>query len=133
MTSAAGVIPGGSGASGPSAEETLAEVLEANRQLSELASRAIEDNAVLREQVTRLLERDAERESEREELLAQLAVLQKIVFGRSSEKSRPEPGDPGGEPAAGGPPGGAGGKKSVKRGPGRGPGGGTTRTCRGSR
>jgi transposase len=118
MTSAAGVIPGGSGAPAPSAEETLAEVLEANRQLSELASGVIEDNAVLREQVARLLERDAERESEREELLAQLAVLQKIVFGRSSEKSRPEPGDPEGEPAAGGGPGGAGGKKSVKRGPG---------------
>ena len=116
MISSAGVIPGGSGASAPPAgEDVLAEVLEANRQLSELASGMIEDNAALRAQVAGLLERDAERESEREELLSQLAVLQRIVFGRSSEKARPEPGGAEEKPAAAG---GGGGKKGVKRGPG---------------
>ena len=65
-----------------------------------------------------------------------LAVLQRMVFGRKSEKDRPEPpagdgdgddsaGDGGGEPS--------GGKKNVKRGPGARAGRGITRTCRGSR
>src|SRR5215469_2281453 len=105
---AAGVVPGAEELSPLSAEE-IRELFEANRQLSELATGLLEENAELRAQVAQLLERDAERE----ELLAQLSVLQKIVFGRKSEKSQPEPeaggdGD-GGEPA---------GKKSVKRGPG---------------
>ena len=69
----------------------LAEALEANRQLSELADGLIEDNALLREQVARLAARDAERDAELERLRADLAVLQRMLFGRSSEKSRPEP------------------------------------------
>ena len=73
----------------------LAEALEANRQLSELADGLIEDNALLREQVARLAERDAERDAELERLRADFAVLQRMLFGRSSEKSRPGP------PAAG--------------------------------
>ncbi len=69
----------------------LAEALEANRQLSELADGLIEDNALLREQVARLAERDAERDAELEKLRADFAVLQRMLFGRSSEKSRPGP------------------------------------------
>ena len=38
-----------------------------------------------------LLERDAERDAELEELRTGLAVLQRMLFGRSSEKSSPEP------------------------------------------
>jgi transposase len=89
---AAGVVLDAEGAEAPS-WELLAEVLEANHQLSELASGLIEENA-------RLRARDAERDAELERLRADLAVLQRLVFGRSSEKSRPEPpggGDAGGE------------------------------------
>jgi transposase len=80
----------------------LAEALEANRQLSELADGLIEDNALLREQVARLAERDAERDAELDRLRADFAVLQRMLFGRSSEKSRPEPPAGGDDNAAGG-------------------------------
>jgi transposase len=80
----------------------LAEALEANRQLSELADGLIEDNALLREQVARLAERDAERDAELERLRADFAVLQRMLFGRSSEKSRPGPPAGGDDNAAGG-------------------------------
>ena len=86
------MVLGAEGAEAPS-WELLAEVLEANHQLSELASGLIEENA-------RLRARDAERDAELERLRADLAALQRLVFGRSSEKSRPEPpggGDAGGE------------------------------------
>ena len=65
----------------PSAERMLAEALEANRQLSELADGLIEDNALLREQVARLAERDAERDAELEKLRADFAVLQQSGGG----------------------------------------------------
>jgi transposase len=96
----------------------LAEALEANRQLSELADGLIEDNALLREQVARLAERDAERDAELEKLRADFAVLQRMLFGRSSERSRPGPAGRddaggGGEP---GPDRGSG--KGARRGPG---------------
>jgi transposase len=80
----------------------LAEALEANRQLSELADGLIEDNALLRKQVARLAARDAERDAELERLRADFAVLQRMLFGRSSEKSRPEPPAGGDDNAAGG-------------------------------
>jgi hypothetical protein len=70
------------GAEAPSAERMLAEALEANRQLSELADGLIEDNALLRDQVARLAERDAERDAELEKLRADFAVLQRMLFGR---------------------------------------------------
>jgi transposase len=98
---AAGVVWDAEGAEAPSAERRLAEALEANRQLSELADGLIEDNALLREQVARLAERDAERDAELERLRADLAVLQRMLFGRSSEKSRPEPPAGGDDNAAG--------------------------------
>ena len=53
----------------------LAEALEANRQLSVLADELIEDDALLREQVAWLVERDAERDAELEKLRADFAVL----------------------------------------------------------
>jgi transposase len=70
----------------------LAAALEANRQLAETAAGFREENA-------RLRARDAERDAEMEGLRADLAVLQRMLFGRSSEKSRPGPpaGDGGGD------------------------------------
>jgi transposase len=106
VTAAAGVVPDAEGAEAPSAEAMLAEALEANRQLSEMASGFLEENALLR--------------ADLEKTRADLAVLQRMLFGRKSEKDRPEPpgsGDDGDVPAGGGEPSG-GGKKNVKRGPG---------------
>ena len=96
----------------------LAAALEANRQLSELAERQQVQLAELRELNAHLVARDAEREAELEEARAALAVLQRMLFGRKSEKNRPEPaggGDGDGAPAGDGR---GGGKKDVKRGPG---------------
>jgi hypothetical protein len=98
--------------------DALSAALEANRQLSEAMAGLREENALLREQNARLLERDAERKAEVEGLRADLVVLQRMLFGRSSEKSRPEPsggddtggsGDAGRERGSG---------RNVKRGPG---------------
>jgi transposase len=113
---AAGVVRDAEGAEASSGD-ALAVALEANRELSELAERQRAEIAGLREQVARLLERDAERDAELEELRAGLAVLQRMLFGRSSEKSSPEP------PAGGDDDGGGGARdrgngKDVKRGPG---------------
>ena len=82
------------------------------------------ENAELRVSLAEALARDAEREAEMEKLRADFAVLQRMLFGRSSEKSRPEAaaGDAGGGDAGGG---GDGGQdrgresgRNVKRGPG---------------
>ena len=111
----------------------LAAALEANRQLAELAERERAENAGLREENARLLERDAEREAELEETRAALAVLQRMLFGRSSEK-RGRSRSPGAVTAVGrrrGPREPGPGRLSGGRGRGRG--GGITRTCRGSR
>jgi transposase len=115
---AAGVVPDAEDAEA-SLREMLAAALEANRQLSELAERQRAEIAELRELNGRLLARDAEREAELGEARAALAVLQRMLFGRSSEKSRPGPpsgGDDGsaGDGGAGKPGDGTG----VKRGPG---------------
>ena len=110
------MVPGVGGAEA-SLREMLAAALEANRQLSELAERQRAEIAGLRELNARLLARDAEREAELEETRAALVVLQRMVFGRSSEKSRPEPQPGGGDgDTAGGGDRGAGPGK--KRGPG---------------
>jgi len=95
----------------------LAEALEANRQLSELADGALEENARLRAALAEVLARDAERDAELEKLRADFTVLQRMLFGRSSEKSRPGP--PSGEGAGdGGRDRERGSGKGVKRGPG---------------
>jgi len=109
-----GLVLDAVGAEAPS-WEMLAEALEANRQLSELADGALAENLRLRAALAEGLARDAERDAELEKLRADLTVLQRMLFGRSSEKSRPEP-------AAGGGDGGRdrerGSGEGVKRGPG---------------
>jgi len=77
----------------------LAAALEANREQARLAAELREENARLREENARLLERDAERDAELDRMRADLAVLQRMLFGRSSERSRPEP--PGGDNGGG--------------------------------
>ena len=109
-----------------SLREALAAALEANECWERTA-------AELREA---LAGRDAEiarQSAELERVSAALAVLQRMVFGDSSERSRPEPatapGDEGGEPGPA--------ARAVMRagrgGRGRGRGGGITRTCPGLR
>jgi transposase len=63
--------------------DALARALDANERWERLAAR-------LREENERLRERDAQREAELERVSAELAVLQRLVFGRSSERARPE-------------------------------------------
>ncbi len=104
---------------GASSWDALAAALEARRQLAETAAELREENARLREDNARLLARDAEREEELGRLRADLAVLQKMVFGRSSERSRPGLGGGGDADGEGGQGGSGGGKKAGgKRGPG---------------
>src|SRR4249919_951116 len=103
------MVPG-SDADVASLRAALAAALEANECWERTA-------AELREA---LAGRDAEiarQSAELERVSAALAVLQRLVFGDSSERSRPEPPAPqdeGGEPA----PGGTGGSKGRPRGPG---------------
>jgi transposase len=117
---AAGVVPVSEDAEA-SLRDALDGALEANRQHSEALRELREENALLRAENARLRERDAERDGELDRMRADLAVLQRLVFGRSSEKSRPEPpagGGAGDVPGDGdaGRDGGSG--KGVKRGPG---------------
>jgi transposase len=65
---------------GADAADWLAGALEANERLAELAGELRAENA-------RLRERDAAREAELERLGAELAVLQRMLFGRSSERA----------------------------------------------
>ena len=107
VTVAAGVVPDSEDAEA-SLRDVLAAALDANRELARLT-------AELREENGRLRAENAEQAAELGKLRADLAVLQRMVFGRSSERSRPEP--PGGAgDAAGGQ--GAGTGAGRKRGPG---------------
>ena len=85
---AAGVVPD-SAADVASLREMLAAALEANGRWERAAAELRADNERLREDL-------AGRDAELERLRADLAVLQRMVFGRSSERGRPEP------PAGGG-------------------------------
>ena len=67
-----------------SPEDVLAAALEANQDLARLAGNLREENARLREE-------NAEQAAELDRLRADLAVLQRMVFGRSSERARPGP------------------------------------------
>jgi transposase len=96
----------------------LAEALEANRQLSELAEGVLEENARLRAALAEVLARDAVRDAELERLRADFTVLQRLLFGRSSENLRPEPPGRDGGAAGDGGERGSGASKGVKRGPG---------------
>jgi transposase len=71
--------------------DALAAALEANRRLAEMVGELREENARLREDNARLLARVAERDAELDRVRADLAVLQRMLFGRSSERSRPGP------------------------------------------
>ena len=90
MTVAAGVVPVLEGAEA-SLRDVLAAALEANREMARLAAELREENARLREENSRLRAENAEQAAELENLRADLAVLQRMLFGRSSERSRPEP------------------------------------------
>jgi hypothetical protein len=105
------------------AEASLRDVLDANRDLAQLT-------AELREENERLWAENAQQAAELGKLRADLAVLQRMVFGRSSGRPRPEP--PGGVgDAAGGQDAGTGTGRNAARGHEQG--GGITRTCLGLR
>jgi transposase len=63
--------------------EVLAAALEANERLARLADELRAENARLREELAR-------RDAELERVNAELAVLARLVFGRSSERARPD-------------------------------------------
>ncbi len=131
MTAAAGVLAGADGArtpsaGGASAEELLARALEVIEQQSVRIDDLARQNTELREQNARLAGAGEElrelvggQAAQLAEANATIAVLQRIVFGRSSEKSGPAPDGDGDDDDAGdgGKPG-SGKKKQVKRGPG---------------
>ena len=73
-------------------EEALSRALDANERWERTAAELRAENARLRDELAR-------RDAELERVNAELAVLKRLVFGRSSERSRPEP--PAGGNAAG--------------------------------
>jgi transposase len=81
VTVVAGVVAGAD-ADAP-LRDVLAAALEANERLSRLAEELRAENARLREELAR-------RDAELERVNAELAVLQRLVFGRSSERARPD-------------------------------------------
>jgi transposase len=89
VTVAAGVVSDSEGAEA-SLLDALAAAVEANRRLAETANELREENARLREEIARLFEQDAERDAELDRIRADLAVLQRMLFGRSSERSGAE-------------------------------------------
>jgi transposase len=131
VTAAAGVLAGADGArtpsaGGASAEELLARALEVIEQQSVRIDDLARQNTELRAQNAQLAGASEERRelaggqaAQLAEANATIAVLQRLVFGRSSEKSGPAPDGDGDDDDAGdgGKPGG-GKKKQVKRGPG---------------
>jgi transposase len=77
--------------------DALARALEANERWEQLAGELRAENARLREENARLRERDAQREAELERVKAELVVLQRLVFGRSSERARSDASGGGGD------------------------------------
>jgi transposase len=73
---------------GQASEALLAAVLEENRQLREDNARLLASEARLLEENRLLREQQAQQVLELEQLRADLAVLQRLLFGRSSERSR---------------------------------------------
>jgi transposase len=90
-------------------EGALAQALEANERLAAVVERQREEIAQLREEL-------AVRDRELERVTAELAVLKRMLFGRSSERAQPSTADGGGDGGARVRP--AAGPKSAKRGPG---------------
>ena len=92
-------------------KEALSRALDASERWERTAAELRAENAGLRDELAR-------RDAELERVNAELAVLKRLVFGRSSERSRPEPpagGDAAGDGGQGRDPGSGAGKK---RGPG---------------
>ncbi len=85
---AAEVVPDSQGAEAP-LRDVLDAALEANREMARLVAELREENARLRAESARLRAESAWQAAELERLRADLAVLQRILFGRSSERSRP--------------------------------------------
>jgi hypothetical protein len=86
--------------------DALARALEANQRWEQLAGELHAENERLRTENAALRAEAAWRDAELEQVKAGLAVLQRMVFGRSSEQARPGPagrGDGGGEGERGGP------------------------------
>jgi len=116
-----------------SLREVLAAALEANERLARLAEDLRAENTRLREENARLREELARRDAQIEQMAAELAVLKRLVFGRSSER-RGRRRQAGMRTAAWARAGSAGAVRVAGcAGPGRGPGGGITRICPGSR
>ena len=65
-------------------KEALSRALDANERWERTAAELRAENAGLRGELAR-------RDAELERVNAELAVLKRLVFGRSSERSRPEP------------------------------------------
>jgi transposase len=91
---AVGVVPDVEGADEASLRDMLAAALEANREMARLVAQLREENAGL-------VAVNAQQAAELQGLRADLAVLQRMVFGRSSERSGPQP-DPGAGGVGGG-------------------------------
>jgi transposase len=70
--------------------EVLAAALEANERLARLAEELRAENGRLREENAGLREELARRDAQVEQMAAELAVLQRLMFGRSSERVRPD-------------------------------------------
>jgi transposase len=81
VTVAARVVPDSEGA-GASLRDVLAAALDANREMARLAAVLREENGRLREENARLRAEGAEQAAELERVRADLAVLQRMVFGR---------------------------------------------------
>jgi transposase len=75
-----------------SLRDALAAALEANERLARVAEELRAENERLREELAR-------RDAELGQVKAALAVLQRMVFGRSSERARPQPGGGAGDQA----------------------------------
>ena len=116
VTAAAGVLAGADGGGAPSvggasAEELLARALEVIDHQSARIDELARQNTELRELVAWQADQLAEAN-------ATIAVLQRMLFGRSSEKSGPAPDGGSDDDAGDGGKPGSGKKKQVKRGPG---------------
>jgi transposase len=125
VTTVAGILAGADGAGTPpaggvSAEERLARALEVIEQQSARIDGLIRHGTELARQNAELRELVGRQAEQLAEANATIAVLQRMVFGRSSEKSGPAPDGDGGDDAGAGDGGkpGSGKKKQVKRGPG---------------
>jgi transposase len=100
VTVTVGVVPDSEGAEA-SLRDVLAAALDANREMARLAAELREENGRLREENARLRAEGAEQAAELERVRADLAVLQRMVFGRSSERARREPSADGGDAGQG--------------------------------